>query len=46
MTKNQFIYEDALMDYILLPYLNVRHHELFGISEERKATAKLLHLGG
>jgi hypothetical protein len=31
-------FEDALMNYILLPNLNVRHNELFGISEERKMT--------
>jgi hypothetical protein len=33
-------FEDALLNYILLPYLNVRHNELFGISEERKMTVE------
>jgi hypothetical protein len=31
-------FEDALMNYILLPYLNFRHYELFGLSDERKIT--------
>ena len=31
-------FEDAMMDYIQLPYLNIRYHELFGLTEERKMT--------
>jgi low affinity Fe/Cu permease len=33
-------FEDALMNYILLPYLNIRHNELFGLPEERKMTGE------
>ena len=31
-------FEDTLINYILLPFLDVRHNELFGLPEDRKMT--------
>ena len=31
-------FEDALMNYIMLPFLDMKHHEFFGLPDDRKMT--------